>query len=526
MEFCAFGDVKGFLLRRRSEATTLSQSGVLIGMACGIANGLEYMHRANMVHNDLSARNCVVSVDMTVKIGDYGISQHRYKNDYYNSCHDIKLPIRWMAPETLDCQGVWVVPKESSMSKPANVWSFGVILWELLEFGRQPYDALDDSAVLKKVIVEQNVKLRQPVLDVAFADRWFEIMLFCWLFPEQRPIMAEICALLKHLKLQSSVIKESMAAENEGSLFDDKWNAIRPKQTPSIVDSEKFEPDFTPKSNNISKIDSGFSRIDTSGFAENASFADDLSKNTLSSQHNTIGSNNISPGFASMTNNQSVTPRSAPAATPPTTPNTNLGQNSFSIFEETIPMAEIKHANPNTNHIKITAQVHMNNDSIVSDQQNNTVGENANTNMVETKTTTIVQRDVPESPKQNTVIMTRMPSELNGSDDNEVVVVDSANLTHIQPSVVTEVILTDEDTSVSISSEEGSDGEDMVMAQEEEVTDQAGDYKKTVTFDHESNFSESAGDALINNSLSQKNENATNADTRDEEDVEFDLGLG
>ncbi|XP_070579905.1 serine/threonine-protein kinase LMTK1-like isoform X2 [Ptychodera flava] len=254
LDFCAFGDLKGFLLRRRSEASVLSQSGLLIRIACDIANGLEYMHRANMIHNDFAARSCLVAADMTVKIGDYGISQHRYKNDYYTSCHDIKMAIRWMAPETLDCQGDWVALRQPSLTKPANVWSFGVTLWELLSFGRRPYETLPDSAVLEKVFVEQSLKLQQPTLDIAFAERWYEIMQFCWLQYEQRPIMAELCALLKHLHHQTS------ALDQQTESFDEKWNSICPKKSPSTtvnmnattspVGTPNFESSFAPNTTN------------------------------------------------------------------------------------------------------------------------------------------------------------------------------------------------------------------------------------------------------------------------------------
>ena len=73
----------------------------LIDVAAQIASGMAYLELQNYIHRDLAARNCMVSADMTVKIGDFGMTRDIYDADYYRKGGKGMLPVRWMAPESL-----------------------------------------------------------------------------------------------------------------------------------------------------------------------------------------------------------------------------------------------------------------------------------------------------------------------------------------------------------------------------------------------------------------------------------------
>uniref|UniRef100_UPI00398E6087 serine/threonine-protein kinase LMTK2 isoform X2 n=1 Tax=Pristiophorus japonicus TaxID=55135 RepID=UPI00398E6087 len=167
--------------------------------------------------SDLALRNCFLTTDLTVKIGDYGIGFSRYREDYIVSNDGQYIPLRWISPELVgDVYGSMVVAEQTRHS---NIWSLGVVLWELFESASQPYMQLSDKEVLIFVIKEQQIKLPKPQLELTHSDRWYEVLQFCWLAPEKRPTAEEIHRLLTYLRMQSQ--KE---CEDD---FEIRWNALK-----------------------------------------------------------------------------------------------------------------------------------------------------------------------------------------------------------------------------------------------------------------------------------------------------------
>ncbi|TSK77155.1 Serine/threonine-protein kinase LMTK2 [Bagarius yarrelli] len=219
-EYTELGDLRSYVtqhewLYRNGELLQLQK------MACEIAAGLTHLHKHNFLHSDLALRNCYLTTDMTVKIGDYGIGLSRYKEDYITTEEDQCVALRWMAPELVGELHGGVITSEQT--KPGNVWALGVTLWELFERGAHPYTHLSDKEVLHHVIRDQQIKLLKPHLDLPYSERWYEVLQFCWLPADKRATAEEIHRLLTYLRMQGQ--KE---IEDD---FEQRWSSLKPNPT-------------------------------------------------------------------------------------------------------------------------------------------------------------------------------------------------------------------------------------------------------------------------------------------------------
>ncbi|KAK2588363.1 hypothetical protein KPH14_004377 [Odynerus spinipes] len=142
MELMENGDLKTYL-RRIRDTHFVPNASRIIRMAAEIADGMAYLESKKFVHRDLAARNCMVSRDLVCKIGDFGMARDIYETDYYKIGKKGLLPIRWMAPENLS-DGVF--------TSDSDVWSFGVVLYEILTLAEIPYQGFSNEEVLNYVL--------------------------------------------------------------------------------------------------------------------------------------------------------------------------------------------------------------------------------------------------------------------------------------------------------------------------------------------------------------------------------------
>jgi serine/threonine protein kinase len=150
MEFMLYGDLKTFLLARRNFVNAKPKEGEdsdispkrLTMMAIDVARALSYLAEQKYVHRDLACRNCLINAQRVVKLGDFGMARSTYENDYYRFNRKGMLPVRWMSPEALQL---------GLFTPSSDIWSYGVLLYEIITFGGFPYQGLTNNQVLEKL---------------------------------------------------------------------------------------------------------------------------------------------------------------------------------------------------------------------------------------------------------------------------------------------------------------------------------------------------------------------------------------
>jgi len=188
IEYVNGGTLQEYLRKSRSEhhyknlhgASQNISSRDLTSFAYQIAKGMEYLDSKKLIHRDLAARNVLIdSADQTCKVADFGFAKDVMANNIYERKSEGKLPIRWMAPESL---------YDNVYSSKSDVWSFGVLMWEVVTLGSVPYPGLQPSEVMKKV--NAGYRLEKPE---HCKRELYNIMVKCWeKEPKERPSFSDL----------------------------------------------------------------------------------------------------------------------------------------------------------------------------------------------------------------------------------------------------------------------------------------------------------------------------------------------
>ncbi|XP_064503505.1 tyrosine-protein kinase Mer isoform X2 [Pseudopipra pipra] len=220
LPFMKYGDLHSFLLRSRLEmAPQFVPPQTLVKFMVDIALGMEYLSSRNFLHRDLAARNCMLRDDMTVCVADFGLSKKIYSGDYYRQGRIAKMPVKWIAIESL---------ADRVYTTKSDVWAFGVTMWEIATRGMTPYPGVQNHEIYEFLFHGQRLKKPEDC-----SDELYEVMSACWRAdPAARPTFSQ-------LKVHLEKLLENLPS-SKGSGEAIYINTSLPEQSPDSTQDSGF----------------------------------------------------------------------------------------------------------------------------------------------------------------------------------------------------------------------------------------------------------------------------------------------
>ncbi|XP_046453446.1 fibroblast growth factor receptor 1-like isoform X2 [Daphnia pulex] len=203
LEYCPFGNLRTFIINHRDTfVNQVNESGELIAsdvendadevvttrkLICWsfqIARGMDYLASKKVLHGDLAARNILLTNHNVIKVADFGLSRQLYRDENYTKKSRGLLPLKWMAIESLTNR-IW--------SSRSDVWSYGIVLWEMFSLGQMPYQGYTDEFLFLQAL-KNGYRMETPEHTPNFVAK---MMQDCWMAdPKQRPTFSQIEELL------------------------------------------------------------------------------------------------------------------------------------------------------------------------------------------------------------------------------------------------------------------------------------------------------------------------------------------
>ncbi|KAF6727636.1 Ephrin type-A receptor 4-A [Oryzias melastigma] len=211
-EYMENGSLDAFLRKHDGQFTVIQ----LIGMLRGIASGMKYLSDMNYVHRDLAARNILVNSNLVCKVSDFGLS--RVLEDDPEAAYTTratgsylspggKIPIRWTAPEAIAYR---------KFTTASDVWSYGIVMWEVVSYGERPYWDMNNQDVIKAI--EEGYRLPAP-MDCPVVLH--QLMLDCWERERaERPTFSQILNMLDKLIRNPGTLRRTGGDRSPGTLLE------------------------------------------------------------------------------------------------------------------------------------------------------------------------------------------------------------------------------------------------------------------------------------------------------------------
>jgi len=178
LDLCTYGDLQKLLKVGKMKEVSLS-SAEQIHVCCEVAKGMAYMEEINFVHCDLAARNVLVGSDNQFKVADFGMTRRLRNRPRWRGHQGLKVAIRWSAVEVLD---------ERVYTTKADIWAFGVVMWEIFAYGLLPYPGLKNAEVHR--LLKSGGIMKAPP---GTPKQCYEMMRATWKKdPQSRPTFKEM----------------------------------------------------------------------------------------------------------------------------------------------------------------------------------------------------------------------------------------------------------------------------------------------------------------------------------------------
>ncbi|XP_060907267.1 ephrin type-A receptor 7 isoform X3 [Labrus mixtus] len=191
IEYMENGSLDAFLRKHDGQFTVIQ----LVGMLRGIAAGMRYLSDMGYVHRDLAARNILVNSNLVCKVSDFGLS--RVIDDDPEAVYTTtggKIPVRWTSPEAIQYR---------KFTSASDVWSYGIVMWEVMSYGERPYWDMSNQDVIKAI--EEGYRLPAP-MDCP--PGLHQLMLDCWQKDRaERPKFDQIVGILDKMIRNPNTLK-------------------------------------------------------------------------------------------------------------------------------------------------------------------------------------------------------------------------------------------------------------------------------------------------------------------------------
>nr|XP_035942904.1 proto-oncogene tyrosine-protein kinase receptor Ret isoform X1 [Halichoerus grypus] len=238
VEYAKYGSLRGFLRESRKAGPGYVGSGGsrsssyldnpeeraltmgdLISFAWQISRGMRYLAEMKLVHRDLAARNVLVAEGRKMKISDFGLSRDVYEEDSYVKRSKGRIPVKWMAIESLF---------DHIYTTQSDVWSFGVLLWEIVTLGGNPYPGIPPERLFN--LLKTGYRMERP--DNC-SEEMYGLMLQCWKQePDKRPVFADISKDLEKMMVKNRDYLDLAASTPSDSLLYD--DGLSEEETPLV----------------------------------------------------------------------------------------------------------------------------------------------------------------------------------------------------------------------------------------------------------------------------------------------------